>query len=115
METFAVNLHLRIITTSDDAKLLILLDDNGEIPKIALSKSSAIDSQILDKLKELLYENDIYNLFSTKQVSSINNSIDTVDIFYNFFSISDKPKSGSFVLFNKNSIELYRMVHNHTS
>lgn len=115
MDTFVVNIHLRIITVSDsdDGKILVFLDDNGDIPKIQLSSSSSIDYQIEDRLRNLFYENDLYTILSTKQISSISNGDQNLDIFYNFLSTSTASKTGSFVYFNKYSIELHRLANNH--
>lgn len=115
MDTFVINIYFRIITVSDsdDGKILVFLDDNSDIPKIQLSSYSNIDYQIEDKLKNLFYENDLYTILSTKQISSINNDDKNLDIYYNFLSTSTASKTGSFVYFNKYSIELHRLANNH--
>lgn len=115
MDTFLVNIYLRIITVSDndDGKILVFLDDDGEIPKIQLSYNSNIDSQIEDKLRNLFYENDLYTILSTKQISTITNNQNNLDLIYNFLSSSTASKIGSFVYFNKYSIELHRLANNH--
>jgi hypothetical protein len=113
MELFGVNLYLRIITTSEEeGKLLILLDDEGNIPKISLTKNSKIEDHIIKKLSELVYESDMYVITSTKQFSNINISSETVDIYFNFLSSSTISKSGAFSRFDKNSMELYRLINN---
>jgi hypothetical protein len=115
MELFGVNIYLRIITTSDEeGQLLILLDDSGNIPKISLTKNCNIEETLLKKLSELVYENEMYIITSTKQISSINVNKDTVEIYYNFITSSTTSKSGVFSHFDKKSIELHRLIHNHT-
>lgn len=114
MENFLVNIYLRIITVSDDSgKILVFLDDNSEIPKIQLLSSSNIDYQIENKLRSLFYDNDLYTILSTKQISTITNHENSLDIVYNFLSTSTASKLGSFTYFNKYSIELHRLANNY--
>ncbi len=114
MECFSVNIYLRIITTSEeDGKILVFLDETGEFPKISLASNTHLDTQIREKLFEYFYDNDIFLINSTKQVSTItNNSNNNLDIVYNFITSNTASKKGSFIYFNKNSIELYRMINN---
>lgn len=113
MENFIVHIYLRIVTPSEeDGKILIFLDETGEIPKILLSKDKVLDAQIVEKLSDYFYENDLYLIYSTKQISTINNSESTLNIFYNFITTNTISKKGSFIYFNKNSIELYRLINN---
>lgn len=114
MDLFNFNIYLRIITSSEDSnQFLIYLDDSGEIPKISISKDKSIEHQIHEKLSSIFYDNDLYLLHSSKNISSIVNNGDTIDITYNFLSTSTASKTGSFVYFNKLSIELYRLANNH--
>lgn len=115
METFNVILSLRIITPSnEDGKLLILLDDDGEFPSVFLGREPCIEEQLYQKLNELLYESDMELTYSTKQVSSIINEGEILTVIYHFISPSTASKSGSFVNFDKNSLELYRLINNKT-
>lgn len=112
---FKVNIHLRIITPAENAgELLIFLDESGQIPRINLVKEKSIDDQITEKIYAFFYENDLYTILSTKQISSISNSEDSLDIFYNFLSSSTESKIGSFVYYNQRSMELYRLANNHS-
>lgn len=115
MELFNINLSFRIITPSDeDGKLLVLIDDDGGFPSILLAKEPCIEEQIYQRLSEFLYENDLDIVNSTRQVSSIFNDGNIVTILYTFISPSTASKIGSFINFDKNSLELYRLVNNKT-
>lgn len=115
MELFNINLLFRIITPSDeDGKLLVLIDDDGDFPSILLGREPCIEEQIHQRLSEFLYENDLEIVKSTRQVSNIFNDGDILTIMYTFISPSTASKSGSFVNFDKNSLELYRLVNNKT-
>lgn len=114
MDLFNFNIYLRIITSSEDSdKFLIYLDDSGDIPKITVSKEKSIDQQIHEKLSNIFYDNDLYLLHSSKTISSIVNNGNSIDITYNFLSTSTASKTGSFVYFNRLSMELYRLANNH--
>lgn len=111
MDTFNVLAHLRIITPSDsgDGSFLILLDDSGEIPNFPLSNDLDLDFQIIDKLSNILYDNDLQTVFTTKTISYIEKNNDTLNIFYNFISTNTYSKTGSFVSFNKRSMQLHKL------
>lgn len=114
MDNFNIVVYLRIITASDnnDGSILILLDDSGEIPNFELSDKSNLNVQILNKLSDLLYQNDIDIIYTTKTISEISQPSETnniVEIFYNFISINTYSKTGAFVSYNKNSIELHKL------
>jgi hypothetical protein len=112
-DQFNINIHLRIVTPEETNQFLVFLDEKGEIPKFSLLKNEPLDRQIFDKLAEYLIQ-DIYILFITKQIASISNNRDTIDIVYNFISTSTRVKSGSFVKFNQQSLELYRFMNSQT-
>lgn len=115
MELFSVNLSFRVITPSEnDGKLLVLIDDDGNFPSVMLGKEPCIEEQVYQRLNEFLYECDMEIAYSTRQVSSIMNDGNIVTILYTFISTSTASKMGSFINFDKNSIELYRMVNNKT-
>lgn len=115
MELFNINLSFRIITPSEeDGKLLVLIDEDGNFPSILLGKEPCIEEQIYQRLSELLYENDLDTANSTRQVSSIFNEGNVLTILYTLISPSTASKTGSFVNFDKNSLELYRLVNNKT-
>jgi hypothetical protein len=115
MDLFEVNITLRIITPSEQrSELMIFVDDNGDFPKIKVRSNRRIDDHIIEKLNELFYENDLYTILSTKQISSIESSSNSIDIFYNFLSTSTESKTGSFVYYNQRSIELFRLANNHS-
>lgn len=115
MQDFKVKIYLRIITTSkEEGKLLILLEENGESPYFILEDNSTLDEQLTNKLNSLFYENDMYLINGTKQVSNIeiDKNDQCLDIYFNFISPSTASKSGSFVIFDKKSMELYRLINN---
>lgn len=114
MDNFSVVVYLRIITASDDndGSILVLLDNSGEIPSFELSNKSSLDSQILKNLSELLYQNDIDIIYTTRTISEISQSSEEnnkIKIFYNFIAINTYSKTGAFVSYNKNSIELHKL------
>lgn len=114
MNCFEVGVTLRIVTTSEDGgALLILLDKDGNPPSFSLSDKSSLDMQIFYTLQEYFYENDLYSLIGNKSISHISNDNNKVNITYNIISTSSIVKTGSFVKFNKQSIELYRIINNH--
>lgn len=111
---FEIEVTLRIITTSEDSgALLILLDTNGNLPSFSLSDKSALDMQIFYTLQTYFYENDLYPLLANKSISYVSNAQNKLNITYNMISTSSVVKTGSFVKFNKQSIELYRIINNH--
>lgn len=113
MNLFEVKVILRIITTAEDnGNILIFLDENGNLPSFTLSSDLHINAQIYSLIQLYFYESDIYSLINNKQISSIDNNKDKIDIVYNILSQSDTTKKGSFVRFNKQSIELYRLMNN---
>ena len=113
MELFGINISFRIITpSSEDGKLLVLLDDNGSFPQLLLGKEPCIEEQIYQKLSEIFYTSDLNIVYQTKQISSIINEDSIITILYTFISPSTASKTGSFVNFDKNSLELYRLVNN---
>lgn len=115
MQLFKIKIHLRIITTSEEeGKLLILLDENGESPCFMLEDNRTLDEQLVDNLNSLFYENDMYIIHGTKQVSNIEIDKDeqSLSIYFNFISPSTASKSGSFAIFDKKSIELHRLMNN---
>lgn len=113
MSSFKVDIFIRIITSSssDDSGFLVLLDDDGEFPSFAMSNQMSLDQQISEKLNSYIYDNDINIVLSTKMISSIENKNDILEIWYTFLSSNTYSKKGSFVSFNKNSIELYRLAN----
>lgn len=106
-----IDIYLRIVAQEGTNQFLIFLDEKGDVPKFSLSKDSPINRQIFDKLSEYFLQ-DVDILFFTKQVASISNSGDTVDIVYNFISTSTRSKSGCFVKYNQHSLELHRLMNN---
>ena len=106
-----VNIYLRIVTQEETNQFLIFLDEKGDMPKFSLSRDIPINRQIFDKLSEYHLQ-DVNMLFSTKQVSSISNNSDILDIFYNFIATSTRSKTGSFVKYNQQSLELHRLMNN---
>lgn len=115
MQTFIVNLVLKIITVSDndnDNRLLVLLDDEGNFPTINLESNKNYKQQILEKLSEFVYDDDLLHLITTGQISDIEIKDDVLNIHYNYISISTQSKKGAYTVFDKKSIELYRLVNN---
>jgi len=114
MQTFIVNLVLRIVTVSDsndDNRLLVLLDEEGNFPTVSLDSNKNYKQQILEKLSEFLYENDLIYIITNGQISDIEIKDNTVNIQYNYISISTQSKKGAYTVFDKKSMELYRLAN----
>lgn len=113
MDNFSVNILTRIICLDEESKngFSILLDDSGKIPNFNLVKDENLDNQIMAFVSKFIYENDLHFILSTKTVSSIINDGDNLNISYNLISNNKIAKSGKFVKFDKNSIELYRLAN----
>lgn len=116
MNLFEVYATIRIITPSesDYAKLLVLVYDDGSFPSVHLSNNQNIEDRILQELSNIFYPNDLNTILLSKNISSINSTGNKLEIIYNFIAHSTVSKIGSFIPFDKNSIELYRMAKNHT-
>lgn len=113
MDNFSVRIQNRVITTSEEiGKLLVFLDDEGNIPSFYLENNIPVDEQIQNYLQEYFYANDLRLILNTKQFSCIHNQNNELSIVYNFLAYSTFSKRGSFVHFNNKSIELFRMANN---
>lgn len=111
MSSFDIYVYLRIITPSESegGGLLVLLNDDGSFPSFQLSSDSTIEQQILEKMNDILYANDIDMVFATKQISSLKNEQNELSIYVNLISPTTASKTGSFINFSKNSIELHKL------
>ena len=113
MELFNISIDIRVVTPSnEDCKLLVFVDELGSFPQFFLSKETDIEDQMYKKLSEIFYESDLQVILQTKQISSINNEDNVLTILHTFISPSTASKVGSFINFDKNSLELYRLVNN---
>lgn len=113
MDNFSVNILTRIICLDEESKngFSVLLDDNGEIPNFNLVKGENLDNQVRAFVSNFIYENHLHFILSTKTVSSIINDCGNLNISYNLISVNKITKSGKFVKFDKNNIELYRLAN----
>jgi len=116
MNSFDVYATIRIITPSDSdyGKLLVFVYDDGSFPEIQLFHNENIEDKILQNLSQIFYPSDLNIILSSRQISSISSYGNKLEIFYNFVAHSTMSKIGSFIPFDKNSIELYRLAQNHT-
>lgn len=116
MNLFDVYITIRIITPSesDYAKLLVLVYDDGSFPNIHLYNNENIEDKVLQELSNIFYPNDLHTVLLSKNISSVTSMGNKLEITYNFIAHSTVSKIGSFIPFDKNSIELYRMAKNHT-
>jgi hypothetical protein len=115
---FEVNIYLRIVSPSekDPGKFLILLDSNGEIPKLSVCSKIPINQQIRDLLSNYFHSpSQMDMVYQTKNLSDIQVNDNCFDLMFNFISPYTNTKSGTFVNFNKNSIELYRLALSYQS
>jgi hypothetical protein len=113
MDNFSVNILTRIVCLDEESKngFSVLLDENGEIPNFNLVKEGNLDNQVLTFLSNFIHEDHLRFILSTKTVSSIINDGDNLNISYNLISSNKITKSGKFVKFDKNNIELYRLAN----
>jgi hypothetical protein len=114
MQTFIVNLVLKIITISDndnDNRFLVLLDEEGNFPTVNLKPNKNHKEQILEKLSEFVYEDELLHLIASGKISDIEIKDDTINIQYNYISISTQSKKGAYTVFDKKSMELYRLAN----
>jgi len=114
MQTFIVNLVLKIITISDndnDNRFLVLLDEEGNFPTVNLKSNKNYKEQILEKLSEFVYEDELLHLIASGKISDIEIKDDTINIQYNYISISTQSKKGAYTVFDKKSMELYRLAN----
>jgi len=107
------NLVIRILANKEDSDdFLIYVDEFGNFPTIELKDNDDIDLVIHNNLSKYFYT-CIDNIIISKTISSVKINKDTLSIFYNFFSYNTPSlKSGSFIDFNKQSINLYRFAKN---
>jgi len=113
MDKFSINIFTRVICLDEESKsgFSVLLDNNGEIPSFSLVKENNLDNQIMEFLSNFIHENNLNFTLSTKTVSSIIIDDDNVSITYNLVSTNKITKSGKFIKFDKNNIELYRLAN----
>lgn len=111
MQNFLIKVVLKIVTMPDDErnKFLVLLDEDGNFPSLYLSHDQNIDDEILKCLRDFLYENEIFVVSSTKKITDLNIKNNELHIFYQFISLSTFSKKGAYTVFDKRSIELYKL------
>lgn len=111
MNLFEVKVSIRVVSPSESevGKFLVLVDEDGNFPEFTLSSSSNIESQVYDFMNSIFYGSDLDLILSTKTISSIVNNENSVHVLYNFITYSTSSKLGSFVLFNKQSLELCKI------
>tara|TARA_R100000005_G_C4989663_1_gene197288 strand:+ start:1308 stop:1658 length:351 start_codon:yes stop_codon:yes gene_type:complete len=114
MNELSVKILTRIICLDEESKngFSVLLDDTGEIPRFNLVKDKDVNSQLVEFVSNFIHENHLHITLATKTVSSIEIEDDSLNISYNLISNNKITKSGKFVKFDKNSIELYRLANN---
>lgn len=113
MQNFLIKVYLKVITIPEEGgKFLVLLDDDGHFPNFQLSCNGTIEDQIAICLTEFLYENDFYTVMSTKQFGNIEIKENEVAIYFQFISSSTYSKQGAYTVFEKRSIDLYRLSRN---
>jgi hypothetical protein len=93
-------------------KFKVYLDDKGDIPEIDLGKEGEIEDYIFEKTLDLFY-GPTESLLNSANLSSIEKKDDKISIIYNVYCYNNlECKTGKFVPFDKNSIELYRFASN---
>jgi hypothetical protein len=116
MDTYKLDVNIKLYFVLFDEKsnsFMVYLEDNGEIPSIKLSKEDEIKKVILDKSLSLFYKcgAEILNACKLSDIKKVNDSIEIIYNIYCYDGIGD-CKSGKFVSFNKESIELFRFARN---
>ena len=110
---FSVNLKLYFVTLDDESnKFKVYLDDKGNIPEIELSEDGDVEDYIFEKSLESFY-GSTENLLDSANLSAIEKEDKKISIIYNIYCYNSlNCKTGKFVPFNKDSIELYRFASN---
>ena len=110
---FSITLKLYFVLFDDIAnKFKIYIDDSGNIPEIELQEEGEIEDYIFEKSLDLFY-GSTENLLDSLKLSSIEKKDNKVSIIYNIYCYNNlECKTGKFISFDKNSIELYRFASN---
>lgn len=111
MQDFKVKVIITIIATSEGKDFLILLDENGYPPSLYIQKTTDFENQLYQKLSEYFDAESLYSIKSTQNIAEIKIEDNELTIYLNFISIFTRAKKGSFIRYNKNSIELHRLVN----
>jgi|15BtaG_2_1085339.scaffolds.fasta_scaffold46913_2 hypothetical protein len=108
---FSVNLKLYFVIFNDIENIFqVYLDDSGNIPEIKLDRTGEIEENILAKTLDFFY-GDNTSLLNGCKLSSVEKNKDKLSLVYNIYCYENlNCKTGKFVNFNKNSIELYRFA-----
>ena len=110
---FSVNLKLYFVIFDDIRnKFKVYLDDEGNIPEIELQEGGKIEDYILKKSLDI-FHGSTKDILNTSKISSIEKEDKKINIIYNIYCYNHlECKTGKFVSFDKNSIELYRFASN---
>lgn len=110
---FSVNLKLYFVIFDDiDGKFKVYLDEKGNAPEIELQNEGEIEDYIFEKSLDLFY-GSAESLLDSAKLSSVEKENNKIYIIYNIFCYQTiQCKTGKFVNFDKNSIELYRFASN---
>ncbi|MAR66592.1 MAG: hypothetical protein CL833_05000 [Crocinitomicaceae bacterium] len=108
-----VNLKLYFVAFDEtDLRFKVYLDEQGLTPTIQLNAEDEIDDCIFEKTLDFFY-GDTRSLMDSCKLSRIEKENNEISIVYNIYCYEDlNCKSGKFVSFDKNSIELYRFAQN---
>lgn len=112
MSLFNVTLKLQFVLFDDEQhKFMLYLDDSGKMPSIKLKNGESINKVIVEKSNSFFYQCDD-SILSVCKLSDVMQDGSSIDLVYNIYCYDSLGgcKSGKFVPFNKESIDLYRFA-----
>lgn len=107
-----VYLILRILShdekaAGDESPFLVFVQKDSDFPSVKVEHPCNFEALLRSELDRHIYNVDV--ALSTKSFSTIKVTEERTEIYFNIFTNSTGCKdTGSFVKFNKRSMELYR-------
>ena len=107
-----VYLILRILShdekaAGDESPFLVFVQKDSDFPSVKVEHPCNFETLLRSELDRHIYNVDV--ALSTKSFSTIKTTEERTEIYFNFFTSSMGCKdTGSFVKFNKKSMDLYR-------
>ena len=107
-----VYLVLRILshdekTPTGESPFLVFVQKNSDFPSVKVEHPCKFETLLRSELDRHFYNVDV--ALSTRNFSTIKTTEERTEIYFNIFTDSTSCKdTGSFVKFNKKSMDLYR-------
>lgn len=104
-----VYLVLRILSHNgwDEGSFLIFMQKDGDLPSVKVEHPCNFEALLRSELDRHIYNVD--ETLALKSFSTIKTTKERTEIYFNLFTNSTRCKdTGSFVKFNKKSMDLYR-------